>query len=76
MAVVDDYVGVSNLNTHLRAAVGGGMRVLVPFPPEWRWGLHDRSPWFPAMRVYRQEPGGSWEAALRDLAGDLKARSP
>ena len=29
MSVVDDYVGVSNANTHLRAAVGGSMRVLV-----------------------------------------------
>ena len=74
MAALDDYVGVSSTNVHLRA--GAGAHVLVPFPYEWRWMARGASPWFPAMRVYRQEPGGSWEAALRDLAGDLKARSP
>ena len=37
LAVIDDYVGVSNANMHLRAAVGRTARVLVPAPPEWRW---------------------------------------
>ena len=40
---LDDYVGVSNFNTHLRAGLGLPMQVLVPFPPEWRWGLSGRS---------------------------------
>ncbi|HET9579673.1 MAG TPA: tetratricopeptide repeat protein [Usitatibacter sp.] len=61
MSVVDDYVGVSNANAHLRAGAGGSMRVLVPFPPEWRWmATGDRSPWFPTMRVVRQQPDGRW----------------
>jgi hypothetical protein len=61
MSVVDDYVGVSNANTHLRAAVGGSMRVLVPHPPEWRWMTSgDRSPWFPTATVIRQRPDGHW----------------
>jgi len=60
-SVVDDYVGVSNANTHLRAGVGGSMRVLVPFPPEWRWMTEgERSPWFPTMRVIRQQADGRW----------------
>lgn len=61
MAVLDDYVGVSNFNTHLRACLGLPMEVLVPFPPEWRWGLSGRSPWFPGMSVIRQRPDGRWE---------------
>ena len=62
MSAVDDYVGVSNTNTHLRAGTGGAMRVLVPHPPEWRWGLQgDRSPWFPTARVERQQLNGRWD---------------
>ena len=62
IAVVDDYVGVSNTNTHLRAGTGGAMRVLVPHPPEWRWGLTgERSPWFPTATVARQKISGRWE---------------
>ena len=61
MSVVDDYVGVSNTNTHLRAGTGGPMRVLVPHPPEWRWGLSgERSPWFPTAVVERQQVNGRW----------------
>jgi hypothetical protein len=61
MSLVDDYVGVSNANTHLRAGVGGSMRVLVPHPPEWRWMVSgERSPWFPSMTVIRQQPDGRW----------------
>ena len=60
MSLLDDYVGVSNANVHLRAGLGLPMRVLVPFPPEWRWGLSGRSPWFPTAEVIRQRPDGSW----------------
>lgn len=57
LAVVDEYVGVSNANTHLRAGLGRPMSVLVPFPPEWRWGVRGSgSPWFPGMRVLRLLP--------------------
>ena len=62
ISLVDDYVGVSNTNTHLRAGTGGAMRVFVPYPPEWRWGLAgDSSPWFPSARIERQLPSGRWD---------------
>jgi tetratricopeptide (TPR) repeat protein len=61
MSLLDGYVGVSSFNTHLRAGLGRPMQVLVPFPPEWRWGLAgDRSPWFPAITIVRQKPDGRW----------------
>ena len=74
MSVLDDWVGVSNTNIHLRAAGGGSAQVLVPFPPEWRWMAQGDSPWFPAMRTYRQGPDRSWDEALSRLAVDLRAR--
>ena len=68
MSLVDDYVGVSNANTHLRAGVAPSMHVLVPNPPEWRWGLGERSPWFPDAKVYRQSPTGDWSGELARFA--------
>ena len=57
MSVLDDYIGVSNFNTHLRAGLGRPMEVLVPHPPEWRWGAAgERSAWFPTARVTREPP--------------------
>lgn len=72
--LLDDYVGVSNTNTHLRAGLGKGARVLVPFPPEWRWTEGPgRSPWFPDCEVYRQGAEGGWAAPLAALRSGLSA---
>ena len=70
--LIDEYVGVSNTNMHLRAAVGKTARVLVPSPPEWRWMAEGReSPWFPGFSVYRQGYDGSWEGAFARLNQDM-----
>jgi hypothetical protein len=67
--VLDDYIAVSNTNVHLRASAGRSARVLVPWPPDWRWlESGDRSPWFPAMPVYREERSGGWQRALERLS--------
>lgn len=77
LEIIDDYVGVSNTNMHLRAATGRSARVLVPSPPEWRWMLNGaHSPWFPAFRVYRQSAQGQWTDALEQLGRDLARLSP
>ena len=64
LAILDDYVGVSSTNVHLRAAAGGGGRILVPHPAEWRW----QDPWSTQWtccctgsgRVERRGDTGSW----------------
>jgi Flp pilus assembly protein TadD len=72
LCVVDEYVGVSNTNMHIRAGIGKTARVLVPFPPEFRW-MHagERSPWFPGFTIYRQQVPRDWTAALKKLSEDL-----
>jgi len=74
LSLVDDYVGVSNTNMHLRAAVGRSARVLVPCPAEWRWmAAGAASPWFPGFSIYRQSLAGEWDDALESLERDLGA---
>lgn len=36
LALLDDYVGVSNTNMHLLGSLGKTARVLVPNPPDWK----------------------------------------
>lgn len=77
MTVLDEYIGVSNTNMHLRAGLGGGAKVLVPLPAEWRWqAAGAESPWFAGSAIYRQLRGGSWDDALARLARDLGATAP
>lgn len=69
---LDEYVGVSNTNMHLMAALGKKARVLIPFPAEWRWmASGEASPWFPGYPLYRQLAAGDWRQALNRLAQDL-----
>ncbi|HXJ49797.1 MAG TPA: tetratricopeptide repeat protein [Burkholderiales bacterium] len=72
LSLIEEYVGVSNTNMHIRAGVGKAARVLVPYPPEYRW-VHSgqTSPWFPGFRVYRQPASLDWTQALHELASDL-----
>ena len=73
LAVVDEYVGVSNTNMHLRAGLGRDARVLVPRPSEWRWMAYgEQSPWFPGFTVYRQGIDGTWHQALERLHAHLR----
>ena len=72
LALIDEYIGVSNTNMHLRAAVGKTARVLVPQPAEWRWMASGAaSPWFPGFSIYRQSLDGEWGGALARLRKDL-----
>jgi hypothetical protein len=65
-------VGVSNTNMHLVAALGRGAKVLLPFPPEWRWSAGGAgAAFFPGFTLYSQSSNGSWTAALTRLRDDL-----
>ncbi len=72
LALLDDYVTISDTNVHLRAGLGRTARVLVPNPPGWRWmRAGGASPWFPGFSVYRQPPSRDWRAPLAQLRRDL-----
>ena len=76
LSVLDQYIGVSNANMHLRAAVCATARVLVPSPAEWRWMQRGKaSPWFPGFAIYRQTLHGEWNDALTALKRDLEVNS-
>ena len=69
---IDDYIGVSNTNMHLCAALSRSARVLVSNGAEFRWGAEgDHSPWFPGMTVYRQSANGDWREAIESLRNRL-----
>ena len=70
--VIDDYVGVSNTNMHLRAGLAKPAHILVPHPADWRWLLSGEiSPWFPHFKVYREIYGNGWEEPLCKLRHTL-----
>lgn len=74
LGLLDDYVGVSNTNTNLRAARGRSNRVLLSLPAEYFWMASGaESPWFPGSPLYRETADRGWDAAFDALIRDLAA---
>jgi tetratricopeptide repeat protein len=72
--VLREYVAVSNTNIHLLAGLGRSARVLIPYPPEWRWMRREgRSAWFPDFPVYREPSSRGWTEPFARLRAELFA---
>lgn len=69
-----DLVVVSDsVLAHLAGALGVPVWVALAKPASWRW-LVDRedSPWYPTMRLFRQETRGNWSEVFARMAESLK----
>jgi len=81
LASLDLVISVDTAVAHLAGAMGRPVWTLLKFAPDWRWLLgREDSPWYPTMRLFRQERADEWRApvarlqsALREL---LAARKP
>lgn len=75
MANLDLIVTVDTSVAHLAGALGLPVWILLPYVPDWRWGLNrSDSPWYPTATLMRQPARGDWKTVLKDLAGRLAAR--
>jgi hypothetical protein len=58
MAGLDLIVSVCTAPLHLAGALGRPTIALLRTVPDWRWMMErEDTPWYPAMRLVRQQPG-------------------
>jgi hypothetical protein len=70
---LDLLISVDTLPAHLAGALGVPVWNLLHADPDWRWMAgRDDSPWYPTMRLFRQERRGEWEAVIRRVVAELK----
>jgi Tfp pilus assembly protein PilF len=74
LAEIDLVVTIDSAVAHLAGASGRPVWVMMPTPADWRW-MHGRpdSPWYPTMRLFRQNRPGNWGQVLGDIVGALSA---
>jgi tetratricopeptide (TPR) repeat protein len=69
---LDLLVSVDTALVHLAGALGRPVWLALPFAPDWRWLLErEDSPWYPGLRLFRQQRPGQWAEVFERMAAAL-----
>jgi hypothetical protein len=75
VAATDLLLTVDTMAAHCAGAIGHAVWVMVPFNPHWYWGIGgETTPWYPTLRLARQQAPSDWSGTIRRIAEDLRAR--
>jgi hypothetical protein len=73
MSNLDLIVTADTATAHLAGALGRPAWVALQYVPDWRW-LLDRqdSPWYPTLRLFRQQSAGDWTSVFSAMESELR----
>jgi tetratricopeptide (TPR) repeat protein len=73
VANLDLVIACDTAVAHLAGAMGKPIWLMLPHVADWRWMVdRDDSPWYPTMRIYRQESAGDWAELGEQVAAELR----
>lgn len=69
---LDLVISVDTSVAHLAAALGRPTWTLLPFAPDYRWLLdREDSPWYPTMRLFRQNESRDYAQVIEHVRAEL-----
>jgi ADP-heptose:LPS heptosyltransferase len=72
MANLDLLVTSDTGPAHLAGALGRPIFVALSDSPDWRWTYEGATtPWYPTMRLFRQETRGDWAGVFERIAAEV-----
>jgi len=72
MSLMDLIITTDTVAPHLAGALGRPVWTLLQRMPDWRWLLgRPDSPWYPTMRLFRQESLGDWDGVIAKVVEAL-----
>jgi tetratricopeptide (TPR) repeat protein len=74
IACLDLVITVDTSVAHLAGALGCPTWILLPYTPDYRWLLgRDDSPWYPSVRLFRQDESRDYARVLDRVRTELQA---
>jgi tetratricopeptide (TPR) repeat protein len=71
---LDLVITVCTSAAHLAGTLGRPTWVLLPYVPDWRWLLdRDDSPWYPTVRLFRQQATRDYASVVDRVRTELMA---
>jgi tetratricopeptide (TPR) repeat protein len=72
---MDVVVTVDTMAAHLAGALGKPTILMLPFRSEWRWmAKGSGSPWYPTIRIHRQNYLSDWSEVTEAVCKELNQR--
>jgi hypothetical protein len=73
VAGLDLVISVDSMPVHLAGALGVPVWTMLQADADWRWMRHrNDSPWYPTMRLVRQDEQGVWQPVVNRIARALE----
>ncbi len=73
-AALDLVITIDTVTAHLAGAAGCPTWTLLRRVPDWRWlANREDSPWYPTMRLFRQDETADWEGVTARVVHELAA---
>lgn len=69
---MDLVITPDTLAAHLAGALGVPAWVMLQHAADWRWIIdREDSPWYPSLRLFRQQTAGDWEGVVEAIQQQL-----
>jgi tetratricopeptide (TPR) repeat protein len=70
---LDLLVSVDTATVHVAGSLRVPTILLLPFMPEWRWGMGESTHWYGSVKLLRQ-PARNWESVVGPLKAEIGRR--
>lgn len=69
---MDIIISTCTSLVHLAGSMNKKTFLMSRWAPDWRWLLdRDDSPWYPSVKIFRQQSIGNWDSVINQIEVDL-----
>jgi tetratricopeptide (TPR) repeat protein len=69
---MDIIISIDSSLVHVSGALGKKTLLLLPFAPDWRWGVDDTNTnWYNSVQIYRQAVPSHWREPFLEITKDI-----